>query len=51
MNQLEKENKFLKLELEGRISPKKEKSKVEITHEEWRQGFLKRYKKEVLNKD
>ena len=50
INFLEKENKFLKQELEGRIQPRKEKSHVELSPEEWRQDFLRRFKKEVLNK-
>lgn len=51
INQLEKENKFLNQELQGRIQVAKPKSKVQSSFDEWRIDFLKRYRKEVLGKE
>lgn len=51
INYLEKENKFLNAELQGRIPSTKPKAKVELSHEEWRRDFLKRYKREVKGEE
>lgn len=51
VNFLEKENKFLKQELEGRIQQRTKSQTIIVqTHEEWRKDFLDRYKREVLSK-
>lgn len=53
INYLEKENKFLRDEIQDRMKPireRKNSNKVGSTLEDWKKDFVKRFRKEVLNK-
>lgn len=51
LNKSEKEIKFLRRELLATMKPELERSvKSDPSFEDWRKDFLKRFKKEVLDK-